>query len=100
MTGRAVSDRGRRKEWWCRLVLRGLVASFLIVGTIVPFLPDGPVRAMSAVGSWLGHFTPAPPSALRFWLSLATGYMVLVTAPAYLAQRRPAQRRGDVPRRR
>jgi hypothetical protein len=42
---------------------------------------------MNAVGAALGDFTPAPPSALRFWLSLGTGYMVLVTALAWMAQR-------------
>jgi hypothetical protein len=77
----------RTAEWWCRLTLRGLAASFAVVGAIFFFFPDGTVRVMNAVGGWLGDFSPAPASALRFWLSLAIGYMVLVTALAYLAQR-------------
>jgi len=74
-------------EWWCRLALRALAASFAIVGTIFLFAPDATLDFMNAAGSTLGDFTPAPRSVLRFWLSLATGYMVLVTALAYLAQR-------------
>jgi hypothetical protein len=74
-------------EWWSRLVLRGLALSFAIVGAVFLFLPDATIRTMNQVGAALGDFTPAPPSALRFWLSLTTGYMVLVTAFAYLAQR-------------
>jgi len=69
------------------LTLRGLAASFLVVGTLFFVFPDRTVAVMNAVGSRLGRFTPAPPSALRFWLSLATGYMALVTGLAYYAQR-------------
>lgn len=76
-----------RTEWWSRLVLRSLALSFAVVGGIFLFLPDATIEAMNRLGTALGSFTPAPPSALRFWLSLATGYMVLVTALAYLAQR-------------
>jgi len=42
--------------------------------------PDATVGAMNAAAARLGAFTPAPASALRFWLLLATGYMVLMTA--------------------
>jgi hypothetical protein len=82
-----VPDRRRTTEWWCRLILRVLAASFALVGSLFLFCPDATIGTMNAVGASLGHFTPAPPSALRFWLSLGTGYMVLVTALAYLAQR-------------
>jgi len=64
-----------------------LAASFALVGTLFFFFPDATMRVMNAVGAWFGAFAPAPPSALRFWLSLGTGYMVLVTALAYVAQR-------------
>ena len=74
-------------EGWCRLTLQGLAASFAVVGGIFFCFPDGTIRVMNTVGGWLGNFTPATPSALRFWLSLGTGYMALVTALAYLAQR-------------
>jgi hypothetical protein len=75
------------REWWCRLILRCLAASFAIVGALFFVAPDGTIRAMTGIGAALGDFTPAPASALRFWLSLGTGYMVLVTALAYIAQR-------------
>jgi hypothetical protein len=74
-------------EWWCRLTLRVLALSFAAVGSCFLFLPDATIETMNAVGGRLGEFTPAPPSALRFWVSLATGYMVLVTVLAYVAQR-------------
>jgi len=77
----------RSLERWCRLTLQVLAACFVVVGAQFLFLPDATVRSLNAVGSWLGDFTPAPASELRFWLSLATGYMVLVTALAYVAQR-------------
>jgi hypothetical protein len=72
---------------WCRLILQGLAASFALVGAIFFFAPNGTVRFMTALGAWLGDFTPGPASEQRLWLSLTTGYMVLVTALAYLAQR-------------
>lgn len=74
-------------QWWCRLILQGFAASFAIVGTLFFLFPDGTIRFLNGVGAFLGNFTPAPPSALRFWVSLSIGYMALVTALAYLAQR-------------
>src|ERR1700687_4796523 len=74
-------------EWWCRLILRSLAASFAIVGSLFFFFPDATIRVMNTVGALFGAFAPAPSSGLRFWLSLGTGYMVLVTALAYVAQR-------------
>src|SRR3989304_6347302 len=73
--------------WWCRLTVQGFTASFAIVGTLFFLFPDGTIRFLNGVGAALGDFTPAPPSELRFWVSLSIGYMVLVTALAYLAQR-------------
>jgi hypothetical protein len=74
-------------ERLCRIVLRFLAASFAVVGMLFLFFPDGTVRVLNAVGTYFGDFTPAPESQLRFWLSLATGYMALVTALAWVAQR-------------
>jgi hypothetical protein len=79
--------RARSHEWWFRFTLRALAASFAVVGAVFVLFPDATVRTMNAVGNAMGDFTPAPASEQRFWLSLATGYMVLVTALAYLAQR-------------
>lgn len=92
---RAVTDLERAKSafWWSRLTLRCFAASFAIVGSQFLLWPEETVRFMNAVGAQLGDFTPAPASRLRFWLSLSTGYMALVTALAWMAQR-------DLPRRR
>lgn len=79
--------RQRSREWWCRFTLRVLAFAFAWGGIQFLFLPDVTVQSITAVGTWLGDFEPAPASALRFWLSLATGYMALVAALAYLAQR-------------
>jgi hypothetical protein len=87
MTERGMFEPVDSREWWCRLVLRALAASFVIVGALFLFLPDTSVQTMNATGRWLGDFPPAPASALRFWLVLATGYMALVAALAYVAQR-------------
>jgi hypothetical protein len=79
--------RGRSREWWCRLTLRVLAVSFAVVGAQFFFLPDATVRSLNWTGAWFGDFPPAPESALRFYVSLATGYMMLVTFLAYVAQR-------------
>ncbi len=77
----------RDGQWWCRTTLRGLAVAFVVVGANFLFFPNATVGSLNAVGGWLGDFPPLPESDLRFWLSLTTGYMVLVTALAYLAQR-------------
>jgi len=84
----ASAHRGRRsREWWCRFTLQVFALCFAVAGAQFLFFPDETVATINAVGAWLGDFPPAPPSALRFWLSLATGYMALIAALAYLAQR-------------
>ncbi len=80
------SLRQHRIERWCRLTLRVLAACFVGAGLNFLFFPDATVASLNAVGSWFGDFPAAPPSAQRFWLSLATGYMVLVTALAWIGQ--------------
>lgn len=84
------------RTWWCRLTLRCLAASFAVVGAGFLFFPDTNVEFLNAVGGALGDFTPAPSSELRFWLSLTTGYMALVTALAYIAQRDMVRHRNLV----
>lgn len=86
MYGQAYDPRDSR-EWWCRLTLQGLAASFVVVGGIFLSMPDVTIRALNANGAWFGDFTPLPISSARFWLTLATGYMTLVAALAYMAQR-------------
>ncbi len=48
--------------------------------------PDGTVRVINVTGAWLRIFPPAPPSQLRFWLSLAVSYMALVTILSAMIQ--------------
>ncbi|MFQ5409331.1 MAG: hypothetical protein ACE5FI_13040 [Anaerolineales bacterium] len=67
--------------------LRGLAASFAVVGLLFLFAPDGTLAFGDALGARLGTFAPAPPTGAKLWLSLAVSYMALVTALAYLAAR-------------
>lgn len=76
-----------RRERWCRLTLQVLAASFAAGAVSFLLTPNVTVASLNAAGEWFGNFTPAPTSELRLWLSLAVGYMVLVAALAYVAQR-------------
>src|SRR3989449_5235264 len=71
-----------------RVLFAGLALAFAATGLLFFLFPDGTVRALNAPGSPLG-FPPAPPSALRFWLSLGLAYMVLVTLLAAQIARDP-----------
>ena len=79
-----------------RLVFAGLAAAFAATGLLFLLFPDGTVRALNAAGSPLG-LPPAPPSALRFWLSLGLAYMVLVTLLAAQVARDPRGRAHLMP---
>ena len=81
------SARPHAVERWCRLTLRGLAACFVGAGLGFLLFPDTTIAMLNAVGRWFGDFPAAPPQTQRFWLSLGTGYMVLVTALAWIAQR-------------
>src|SRR5438552_18786027 len=61
-----------------RLLFTGLAAAFAATGLLFFLFPDGTVRALNAAGIPLG-LPPAPPSALRFWRSLALAPLVLAT---------------------
>jgi hypothetical protein len=71
-----------------RLVFGALAVAFATTGLLFFLFPDGTVRALNAAGRPLG-FPDAPPSALRFWLSLGLAYMVLVTILAATIARDP-----------
>src|SRR5881409_1927887 len=79
-----------------RVLFAGLALAFAATGLLFFLFPDGTVRALNAAGSPLG-FPPAPPSALRFWLSLGLAYMVLVTLLAALIARDPRGRAHLMP---
>lgn len=84
---RSVSWEAFPGERLCRLALRLLALSFGLVGATFLFLPDATIEGMNAIGGFFGDFPPLSRSAERFWLTLATGYMALVAALAYAAQR-------------
>ncbi|MEB2284624.1 MAG: hypothetical protein B6D46_00545 [Polyangiaceae bacterium UTPRO1] len=70
-----------------RLNVVGLFWGFVVVGTLFFLVPDGVVAFTDRVGAWFGDFPQAPQTGFRLWLSLTTGYMVLVSLLAYLIQR-------------
>ncbi len=69
------------------MTLRAFAAAFAFGAAMFLFLPDATVELLNTGGARFGDFVPLPASALRFWPSLAVGYMVLITAFAYVAQR-------------
>ena len=91
-----MGQRDEKREWWCRLTLRLLAAAFALGAVVFAVQPDRTVHSLNAAGSWLGHFPPAPASALRLWLTLAIGDMVLVAALAYVAPRDLRRHRARV----
>lgn len=66
--------------------------AFLITGALFFFFPDGTISFLNGLGKGFG-LPPAPFVTHRFWLSLGTAYMVLVTALSFLISRNPGQRR-------
>jgi len=79
-----------------RLLFATLAATFAATGLLFLLFPDGTIRALNAAGGPLG-FPPAPASELRFWLSLAVAYMVLVTLLAAAIARDPRGRAHLMP---
>jgi hypothetical protein len=70
-------------------IFRALAITFAVVGVLFLVFPDGTVRVINATGTLFRIFPPAPPSELRFWLSLGVSYMALVTILAALIQKDP-----------
>jgi hypothetical protein len=79
-----------------RTLFAALAAAFATTGLVFLLFPDGTIRALDAVGRPLG-FPNAPASELRFWLSLAVAYMVLVTLLAAAIARDPRGRAHMMP---
>src|SRR5438034_2893905 len=79
-----------------RRLFAGLAVAFAATGLVFFLCPDGTLGVLNAAGSLLG-FPPAPPSALRFWLSLGLAYMVLVTLLAAQIARDPRGRAHLMP---
>src|SRR5262245_1198041 len=79
-----------------RLLFTAFAAAFAGTGFLFFCFPDGTIRTLNAVGGLVG-FPPAPGSELRFWLSLAIAYMVLVTLLAAAIARDPRGRAHLMP---
>jgi len=79
-----------------RFLFRALAVAFATTGLLFFLFPDGTIRFLDAVGRPLG-LVDAPVSALRFWLSLAVAYMVLVTLLAAEIARDPRGRAHLMP---
>src|SRR2546427_12735638 len=74
-----------------RLLFTALAAAFGVTGLLFFCFPDATVATLNAAGRPLG-LPPAPASPLRFWLSLAVAYMMLVTLLAAAIARDPRSR--------
>jgi hypothetical protein len=79
-----------------RLLFGALAIAFATTGLLFFLFPDGTIRTLNAAGRPLG-LPPAPASDLRFWLSLALAYMVLVTLLAAAIARDPRGRAHLMP---
>src|SRR5262245_38856688 len=83
-------------ERMLRLLFAGFALAFAGTGLIFFLFPDGTLRVLNAAGGVVG-FPPAPATELRFWLSLAVAYMVLVTLLAAAIARDPRGRAHLMP---
>jgi hypothetical protein len=75
------------------LLYRILGWVFLVVGGIFFFFPQETIEFLNNLGSGLG-LPPAPGETHKFWLSLGTAYMVLVTAISFTIARNPNRHRN------
>jgi hypothetical protein len=74
------------------LVFRGLAGAFAVTGALFFFFPNGVINVLNTVGDLFG-FAHAPEMGHRFWLSLGTSYMVVVTVLAWMIGTDPLGRR-------
>src|SRR5437867_5638898 len=79
-----------------RLLFTTLAAAFAVTGLLFFCFPTAAAGRLTAAGRPLG-FPPAPASPLRFWLSLAVAYMMLVTLLAAAIARDPRGRAHLMP---
>ncbi len=66
------------------LTMRGLAATFAVVGVLFIATPDGVVERMDEVGDWFGDFSKGADTEQRFWLGLGFAYMTVITGIALL----------------
>jgi hypothetical protein len=73
-------------------LFRGLAVAFGVTGATFFLFPDGTIDVLNGAGSIFG-LPEAPMMAHRFWLSLGSSYMAVVTALAWLIAADPLGRR-------
>jgi hypothetical protein len=71
--------------------MRGLAATFAVVGILFIASPDGVTERIDEVGDWFGDFDKGPDTAQKLWLALAFAYMTVITGIALVVS-------TDVPR--
>ena len=64
------------------LTMRGLAASFAVVGILFIATPDGVIDVLDDVGDWFGTFASGPETGVKLWLALGFAYMVVITGIA------------------
>ena len=64
------------------LTLRGLAATFAVVGLLFLLTPDGVIERMDEVGEWFGDFSKGADTDQKFWLGLGFAYMTVITGIA------------------
>jgi hypothetical protein len=64
------------------LTMRGLAATFAVVGLLFIATPDGVIERMDEVGDWFGEFSPGAETDQKFWLGLGFAYMTVITGIA------------------
>ena len=66
------------------LTMRGLAATFAVVGLLFLVTPDGVIERMDEVGEWFGDFSKGADTDQKFWLGLGFAYMTVITGIAWV----------------
>lgn len=72
------------------LFMRIYAASFLVVGLIFLWTPNGLIHFFNDLGDGIGMFADVPDTGALLWLSLSVAYMATVTLLALFIQSDPA----------
>jgi hypothetical protein len=83
----------QRAEATVALVMRGLAASFAVVGLLFIATPDGVLGFLDDAGDALGSFSPAPETDQKFWLALGFAYMVVIAGLSWVIAGDPVRHR-------
>lgn len=75
------------------LVMRGLAATFAVVGVLFIAAPDAVLGFLEDVGDALGTFSAAPETGAKLWLALGFAYMAVITGLALVVASDPVRHR-------